>query len=243
MNQKLAACLLLTLGVCGLPVALLAQEKDPEHAPSQDSAANAPAAALVAGPRLPQVRAGLRIFFDTREFQRYKWIGTARSLPGELNFFGFVDLDTHRGELVGWPDRYFTELRAWRKIAWNVGPAVEFNRGAGRGQVLRTGILWDLPMRWVDPGMVVSLKIYPLETDGDGGQVSWSYRVPLPARLTIEGWLDLNVVRGRLVTVTETLLRAPLWKRLDFLVEYRHSGSPPRQRTGVAFGVELGLWK
>ena len=135
-------------------------------------------------------------------------------------------------------DSFYTEARLTHTLHRGLGVQAEYGDGSGRdNSVGRFGLVYKVPLA----SHFVSLRGFPLETDGDGGQLSaaWSFS-PLDPRIFIEGFLDYNFSQNGKRIVSESQLRYMLDRQLGLTLEYRLNeflSGPGQDDTGLALGL------
>lgn len=193
----------------------------------------------------PRTAASLSYYFDSRDYNTVTLLSATDGLPLGFAVWGFADFHgaPGRGGQRFDMTRYFIEYRLLRAVdpAWvggvkGLGLLAEYNDAGGGGNVLvRFGASYGRAL----PFGRLQVKLFPIETDGDGGQVAFSYRVDLGQRLYIGGFADYNVSGdGPERWVAEPQLVWRLDGRFSLLVEYRYNGFE-RRDSGLAAGGEL----
>ena len=89
-------------------------------------------------------------------------------------------------------------------------------------------------------------RYFPVETDGDGGQASLIFFLPLTKHLLLGGFVDWNWNGARMGRwVLEPQLSYRLSRRLAAVLELRHNDfervNPRLEGTGVALGLEASF--
>lgn len=179
-------------------------------------------------------------FWDTRGFSTFKpFYGFP--LPGNMHFFGFTSINSSEGasnhfELT----EFFTEARLTSPLWHGVGLQTELNASTGaNNDLLRVGGLYKRTFRPYYQNWTLIGRVFPVETDGDGGQVSCLYNLQLYKDvLMLDGTVDYNWRNTRDTWVVEPLLSVKLYKNLRLAIEYRLNNGRGSRKSGVAFGLE-----
>ena len=183
-------------------------------------------------------------YFDSRDFNTLTLVASTRGLPLGTSVWGFVDLHgAADGDERQDMTRYFVEYRLLRAIDpdWiggveGVGLVAEYNDLEGGGNaLLRLGASYR---RTWGPWRT-QLRLFPWESDGDGGQAALSYGLTLGPRLELGGFVDYNwSPDGPDRWVAEPQLTLRLDKRFALLLEVRYNGFEADE-SGAALGLEL----
>ena len=189
-------------------------------------------------------------YFDSRAFSTLAIGVTANKLPLGLQLWGFTDLHGPQNEADHGSDvtRSFSEYRLSHdgigRLLNVSGFAlqVEYNDFTpGRNAIVRFGLTYkhSLPI----PGWL-QWRVFPVETDGNGGQLSLIYNFILHDRLRITGFADYNVANGGAKTwVIEpqliVSLSPPIWGLLEFRYNGFESAAPELRGSGMAGGIQL----
>ncbi len=189
--------------------------------------------------------------FDTRGFNTLNFTGSA-PLPAGFNIWGFVDFESPDGG----PDdsrydtsEFFFEIDIKRKIWRDLGVIVEINETQGVDNALsRTGLFWTPQGQFLkDHNLFFFVKIFPLESDGRGYQISfaWNKKFPefLDGRFSIGGFFDANFDNGpgkdKVEIVSDTQFRYHLIDGLHLLAEFRYNEFlGAKKDVGFGFGVQ-----
>ncbi len=189
--------------------------------------------------------------FDTRGFNTLNFTGSA-PLPAGFNIWGFVDFESPDGG----PDdsrydhsEYFFEIDVKRKVWEDLGAIVEVNDMHGTDNALsRLGVFWAPQGQFLeDHELFFFVKIFPLESDGRGYQISFSWDKKFPdvldGRFSVGGFFDANFDNGpgkdKVEIVSDTQFRYRLIDGLHLLAEFRFNeflGS--NKDVGVGFGFQ-----
>lgn len=197
-------------------------------------------------------------YYDSRNYKSLTILTSTNRLPLGLTLWGFVDLHGDQG-ICNKADnftRYFVEYRLSRALEpkWvagikGLGLQLEYNdlRG-GNNSLLRFGPTYKHPFSLVrgHKGWL-QWRFSPVETDGDGGQASLIYFIPLSSRVLISGFADWNwSSSGPSRWVIEPQLNYKLNDLFPLAVEFRHNSfeeaNPTLNGTGVAFGLTARFW-
>ncbi|MEE8059069.1 MAG: hypothetical protein V3T17_14720 [Pseudomonadales bacterium] len=180
-------------------------------------------------------------YLDDRGHNTLSLIYSSKSLPYGLAFWGFTDLDSNQDNEDSRSDmtRYFTEARLTKMFGGGWGVQAEYNDASGTGNNLgRFGVVYKFPL----DNRFVMLRVFPVETDGDGGQVSliWRTKIGLD-NLFFEGFIDYNIKEGQTNRiVSEPQLRYRVSDRLGITLEYRINEflkPTPKDHKGTALGL------
>lgn len=170
---------------------------------------------------LDSVEVSFTHYWDSRN---YNTITTQYSmkLPFQLSVWGFVDRESRGNDDIYDYSQYFTENRLTRMFNKNFGVQIENNdkRGANNS-LLRVGLLYKTV--WRDNFFI--LRAFPLETDGDGAQLSFVWNVPvIKETLFFEGFIDYNIHENAEDRVVfEPQLRWMLHKHWGVVIEGRYN--------------------
>ena len=204
------------------------------------------------GPSQARTAAKLTYYRDARNYGTMNIMTSAAGLPLGLQFWGFTDIHGNQGgEGADEFARYFMEYRLSRALPrqyvgiQGLGLQVEYNDFQGVGNSLaRVGVTFR-HRTYGDRGWL-QWRYFPVETDGDGGQLSLIYFFPLTKRASVGGFVDWNWTRARKGRwVLEPQLTYRLSERLAVALELRHNDferiNPRLQGTGVALGLEASF--
>lgn len=170
--------------------------------------------------------------FDTRGFNTINFTGGA-DLPYGFTIWGFTDIETPDSSNGSRQDaeELFIEIDLSRELYKGFGIVAEYNDGERHNDNIgRLGL--NYIARWDSLKKIhlnLCFKVFPLETDGHGGQVSfcWDKRFPriLDGRFSMGGFFDLNFDSGandnETNIVSDTQARYKLTENLEALVEFR----------------------
>ncbi len=209
-----------------------------------------PVSVWAASPRVSTVYYG-----DTRGFNNLTVYVSSNRMPLGLSIWGMTDLmaaqnvPDERWNLV----RSFSEFRlSWsrnNRLLGLQGLALqaEYNDFMPGGDPLtRLGLAYRHGM----PGLSGSTsrsgwllwRVFPYETDGNGGQISLIYMLPLPGPLNIQGFADWNHnPDGPDRWVFEPQLNIELHERIWLALEYRYNGYEEANAGLEGEGLGLGL--
>ncbi len=205
-------------------------------------------------------------YLDERDFTTLS-VGVAAKLPGKLSLWGFSDFHGFEdgGYGLGKLRRSFSE---YRLSSGHLGKALgvaglgvqaEYNLSTPADKsLLRFGMTFrhDFSLASLvrsttgseseeGDGGWLQWRVFPVETDGDGGQLSLIYSQPLFDRLILTGFCDLNLNdNGDGTWVIEPQLNLKATKHLWVLLEYRYSGfekSAGLEGSGWAIGLQVRL--
>ena len=170
--------------------------------------------------------------FDTRGFDTINFTGGA-NLPLGFTVWGFTDIETPdiSGRSRQDAENFFMEIDLRRELYKGFGVVAEYNDGQGTNDNLgRFGLNYIARWDWLkDIDLSLYFKAFPLETDGHGGQVSFSWNKKFPkildGRFSMGGFFDLNFNSGskddEMNVVSDTQFRYRLIDNLEALVEFR----------------------
>ena len=180
-------------------------------------------------------------YFDERGHNTTNLSYASKRLPLGLNFWGFTDFQSDRTGEQGRSDSisFFSESRLSKMLDKHWGVQIEFNDASGPGNnVGRLGLLYKRSIK----NTFFMLRFFPLETDGDGGQISFVWRRSfLNNKFFIEGFYDYNFseeVENRVVT--EPQIRYMISDQFGLAIEYRFNeflSDAPVEDEGFAFGL------
>ena len=180
-------------------------------------------------------------YWDNRGHGTLSLFYSSNALPYGLAFWGFTDFDSdQKNGASGRVDfsSYFTEARLTKMLGDRFGIQAEYNDMSGSdNNVGRLGIVYKFPLQ----GKFLMLRLFPLETDGDGGQVSllWRTKVGLE-NLFFEGFIDYNFNKVKNRIVTEPQLRYMFNDHFGLTLEYRFNEflkPTPKRHKGLALGI------
>ena len=198
-----------------------------------------------------QTATKLTYYRDARNYGTMNIMTSAAGLPLGLQFWGFTDIHGNQGGEGDEFARYFMEYRLSRPLPKQylgikgLGFQAEYNDFQGADNSLaRFGVTFRHPT-YGERGWL-QWRYFPVETDGDGGQASLIYFLPLSKRASIGGFADWNWTRARKGRwVLEPQLTYKLTDRLAVALELRHNDferiNPRTQGTGVALGLEASF--
>ena len=203
-------------------------------------------------PSKVQTAAKLTYYRDSRNYGTLNILTSAGGLPFGLNFWGFTDVHGNQGG-EGATDlgRYFMEYRLSRPLpskyvgVRGLGLQAEYNDFHGAGNsVARFGVTFR--HRLYAERSWLQWRYFPVETDGDGGQASLIFFLPLSRRALISGFADWNWTDARKGRwVFEPQLSYRLTDRLAVVLELRHNDferiNPRLEGTGAALGLEASF--
>lgn len=179
-------------------------------------------------------------YADSRQNNTLSLFYQSVELPGKFQFWGFTDFDSpqHDDERQYDLSAFFTEARLTHPLRQGFSIQAEYNDAPGLdNNVLRLGVVYKVPIA----RHLLLLRAFPIESDGDGGQLSAVWRVQLPVqRLFLEGFADYNFAEVDNRLVCEPQLRYMVGKRLGVTVEYRLNQfirGPGRDDSGLALGL------
>ena len=168
--------------------------------------------------------------------------------------WGFTDFHgyQHRGALS--LDRSFSEYRLSHSgIGESLGISglglqVEHNALTGdNNDVTRFGLTYKHHLLFPWAGRTGSeawlqWRVFPYETDHDGGQVSTIFYLPIHPRAHIKGFIDYNIAdKTDNRWVIEPELNVQVFKHVWALVELRYNGYEAANPVLDGFGVAAGL--
>lgn len=189
---------------------------------------------------------------DTREFNSLAiYVSTSR-LPFGVSIWGFTEVN---GTQYKSDDRFnltrslseyrfsFAQLGQKLNIKGLVAQ-VEYNDiTPGGGEILRFGVAYRHKLTIPSVGKLggsdgwLQWRAHPYETDGDGGQASLIYFIPLHKKAHINGWIDLNYAEGNSPRwVVGPFLNLYLHQSLWAVLRYRYNGVED------AFGLDGTGW-
>jgi len=200
-------------------------------------------------------------YFDNREFNTLAFVFSAKKLPFNFSLWGFTDLHgkqnsaSRREKLV----RSFSEYRLSHNGLGNLfnipglGLQAEYNFTSipsNDVDLVRFGLTYKhtlpIPAFYFLGGKSgwLQWRIFPVETDGNGGQSSLIYNIPVMNRLSISGFADINYdEKGSDRWVVEPQLNLQISENFFFIVEYRLNGfeeaNPNLDGQGLALGIKL----
>ena len=190
--------------------------------------------------------------YDDRDFNSLAiYVSTSR-LPLGISIWGFTEVN---GSQNMPDDRYnltrsLSEYRfSFDKIGRMVNikglvAQIEYNDiTPGGGEILRFGMAYRHTIAIPSMGKIGGLdgwlqwRANPFETDGDGGQASLIYYIPLHKKAHINGWIDLNYAEGHSPRwVVGPFLNLYLHQRIWAVLRYRYNGIDD------AFGLDGTGW-
>lgn len=178
-------------------------------------------------------------YFDSRDYNTLN-IEVGGSLPLGFSVWGFTDFHGDqdnagsRGELT----RTFSEYRLSHGGIGELlnipglGVQAEYNdMTPGDNNLGRFGITYKHAVPIPELGCIggkpgwLQLRCFPLETDGDGGQVSLIYFLPIHDRVSIAGFADINFIEGATDRwIVEPQLNVRIHNQFWAILEYRYNG-------------------
>ena len=186
--------------------------------------------------RLWQTATNLTYYWDSREFNTFAILTSASGLPYGFSFWGFTDLHGNQDDTDDSFDhsRFFMEYRLSKVIDpdWifgitGLGFQAEYNDANGLNNNLAR---FGLTFKHVVPSFTerkgwLQWRGFPIETDGDGGQASLIYFMPLYERLSLTGFADLNFSSGVSDRwVIEPALNFKISDQIWIVMEFRYNG-------------------
>jgi hypothetical protein len=193
--------------------------------------------------------AQIAYYFDSRQFNTATVITSTDQLPLGFSIWGFADFHSapkDTGERFDF-NRYFIEYRLLRPLEpkWlaglkGVGTVIEYNDlEGGENSLVRFGVSYKRVLPW--HGAWIQGRVFPLETDGNGGQAALTYCVHFTADLFILGFIDYNWLEGGADRwVGEPQLFYKINERFTTLVEFRFNEFE-RHDKGLAVGIDLAF--
>ncbi len=189
---------------------------------------------------------------DTREFNSLAvYVSTSR-LPLGLSIWGFTEVN---GTQYKSDDRFnlTRSLSEYRSSFDGLGQKlnikglvaqIEYNDiTPGGGEILRFGVAYRHKLAIPSVGKLggsdgwLQWRAHPYETDGDGGQASLIYFIPLHKKAHINGWIDLNYAEGNSPRwVVGPFLNLYLHQSIWAVLRYRYNG------VENAFGLDGTGW-
>lgn len=190
--------------------------------------------------------------FDDREFNSLAIYVSTNRLPFGISIWGFTEVN---GTQKAPDDRYnltrslseyrfsFSELGQRLNIKGLVAQ-IEYNDiTPGGGEILRFGVAYRHKIAIPAVGKLggsdgwLQWRVHPIETDGDGGQASLIYYLPLHKKAHINGWIDLNYADGNSPRwVVGPFLNLSVHQRIWAVLRYRYNGVED------AFGLDGTGW-
>ena len=201
----------------------------------------------------------LQYYFDSRDFNTINLTVLVPKLPYRFHLFGYTNLHGRQGR-GGQRFDVRETFSEYRLSNYTLGDQLgvdglhffaEANyRSPGRPSIGRAGVGVKRKVEgfalFVDRPPQFTLRLVPLETDGDGGQLSSNYLIPLHQRIHLSGFADYNLASsGSHAWVDEAQLNVKLFDPVSLVLEFRHNGflaGVPRKRsTGWAPGLRVDL--
>jgi hypothetical protein len=174
-------------------------------------------------------------YLDNREFNTLN-LQIATKLPGNLSIWGFTDFHGNQGVGHGFGNlrRSFSEYRLSHGglgAALGVkglGMQAEYNLLTPSDQDLgRFGLTYrhDLPLPGTGRTGWLQWRAFPIETDGNGGQASLIYSLPLTESMSIGGFADFNLIEDAPHRwILEPQLNLKVADGFWAVLEYRYNG-------------------
>ncbi|ODS32265.1 MAG: hypothetical protein SCARUB_02614 [Candidatus Scalindua rubra] len=190
--------------------------------------------------------------FDTRGFNTINFTG-ASDMPLGFTIWGFTDIETAdiHGSRSSRKDaeEFFLEIDLRRELYKGFGVIAEYNDNEGaNNNIGRLGFNYKAGWGWLkDRDISLYFKAFPLETDGHGSQVSFSWNKKFPdtldGRFSMGGFFDTNFDSGlkddEINIVSDTQFRYRLINHLEALVEFRFNEfMPANQEHGFGIGLK-----
>ena len=178
-------------------------------------------------------------YFDSRDFNTLT-LEIGGELPIGFSVWGFTDFHGdhndagNRGEMT----RTFSEYRLSHggigqllKLP-GLGLQAEYNdMTPGNNNLGRFGVTYKHKLPIPKLGMSggkqgwLQWRGFPVETDGNGGQVSLIYFLPLHDRVNIAGFADINFIDGASDRwIVEPQLNVRMYQQFWAILEYRYNG-------------------
>ena len=190
--------------------------------------------------------------YDDRDFNSLAvYVSTSR-LPLGISIWGFTEVN---GTQKLPDDRYdlsrsLSEYRfSFNKLGRSLNinglvAQIEYNDiTPGGGEILRFGVAYRHKLAIPSIGKIggsdgwLQWRTHPVETDGDGGQASLIYFIPLHKKAHINGWVDLNYADGHSPRwVVGPFLNLFVHERIWAVLRYRYNGVED------AFGLDGTGW-
>jgi uncharacterized protein YceK len=190
-------------------------------------------------------------YWDNRDFGTLSLSNSINDLPIGLSLWGFTDFhgSQNRANDKHKLTHSFSEYRLTKSIGeTGLGTQLEYNYSSGSDiDVGRLGLVYkhDIPIiMWDnDKKSWLQWRLFPLETDGDGGQASLIYVFPITERFSLSGFMDLNLhEKGEDRLVIEPQLNFKLKDNVILHLEYRYNeyqdSNPNLDGDGWAIGIE-----
>jgi len=175
-------------------------------------------------------------YIDSREYDTTS-ITSGYKLPNDFDIWGFTDLQGDQDEGHGSIDRSFSEYRLSYLINNGFGIQAEYNYSTpSDNHVARLGLTYKhhFNKSWVQ------FRIFPVETDGNGGQVSLIYSFPITTNISFGGFADLNWdEEGSDRWVIEPQLSYRINDHIYMNLEFRYNGFEDVQGDGK--GIAIGI--
>jgi predicted porin len=177
-------------------------------------------------------------YVDDREYDTLN-LTTSAQLPFGLSLWGFTDFHSYQGNDYGDFDRTFSEYRLSYPIKNGFGIQGEYNRSTPSNVDMgRFGITYKHSIPKVKGWM--QWRLFPIETDGNGGQMSLIYFLPLTEKFSITGFADINWDEENSDRwVIEPQLNYKVNESVSVHIEYRYNGFEDINLDGK--GVAIGI--
>ena len=201
------------------------------------------------------VHGSIAYYIDTREYNTLALQTRIQNLPLNLEFYGYTDLHalpdsgTKREDMRYSQSEYTLRHDGISRLANVPGLAIEAEWSDGTpadDDLGRFGVSYSVWIQPVDqnarPG-VISLRAFPLETDGDGMQFGIQFSIPMSKSLLLHGFADYDVHSDAdNQWVIEPEIRYALNAQVGALMEFRYNTyfeSQGIDRTGIAIGLQV----
>ncbi len=205
------------------------------------------------------VKGSIAYYFDDRDFNTTTiHLASNRKILG-FSFWGFTDWHRDQKE-DGRVDmtRSFSEYRLTNDFLASLtnlpGMAAQIELNIvtpGDRDVSRAGLTYKHSFRTIswkentNHGWL-QWRVFPLESDGNGGQLSLIYKIPFTSKISLGGFADYNIVeKGENRWVVEPQLFIGLIDRVSALIEFRYNeyegANPTLDGFGTAIGIQIEL--
>ncbi len=199
----------------------------------------------------------LSYYYDNRDFNTTTIQIFTNRLGNDFSIWGFTDLHAmqdNKDERYNM-QRSFSEYRlSYSGLARHtningLGLQLEYNDFTpGDGNLLRLGLTYKqfFFKKSRSKPLWLQYRFLPFESDGDGGQFSLIYFIPISHSISISGFADYNIREDQSNEwVFEPQLNILLHKNTYLALEYRYNGFEENITTldgsGIAIGVQANF--
>ena len=188
-------------------------------------------------------------YLDQRGFNSITLQFGSYKLPAGFSLWGFTDLFAEQEDPDSRADidGSFSEYRiSYEKLGLKgLALQAEYNYFTpSNNDIGRFGIAYKKVYQLANRFQVFNqLRLFPLQTDGDGGQVSLIYKIKFSDQLIFSGFADYNIrEQASNEWLFEPMLRYYFYNKIALALEYRFNGFEDANPALDGSAYALGVW-